>query len=107
MNISLDTAIDVSTGLYLGFISISGLMLRNPRACTPSKTPQCRPTTSTTNDEVFQSTSTDEVVCQPCSPDSTKSKVCPISVCARSNLKLAVATGFVASGLYLYRGLRT
>ena len=97
MNVSLDTAIDVSTGLYLGFVSISGLMLRNPKAC--------RPTITTTNDEVFQST--DEVVCQPCSSDSTKSKVCPISVCARSNLKLAVATGFVASGLYLYRGLRT
>ena len=97
MNVSLDTAIDVSTGLYLGFVSISGLMLRNPKAC--------RPTIPTTNDEVFQST--DEVVCQPCSSDSTKSKVCPISVCARSNLKLAVATGFVASGLYLYRGLRT
>ena len=99
MNVSLDTAIDVSTGLYLGFVSISGLMLRNPKAC--------RPTTSNTNDEGFQSTSTDEVVCQPCSPDSTKSKVCPISGCARSNIKLAVATGFIASGLYLYRGLRT
>jgi len=99
MNVSLNTAIDVSTGLYLGFVSISGLMLRNPKACRP-KTP-----TSTTNDEVFQST--DEVVCQPCSPDSTQSKVCPISGCARSNLKLAVAAGFVASGLYLYRGLRT
>ena len=97
MNVSLDTAIDVSTGLYLGFVSISGLMLRNPKACCPSNT----------NDEVFQSASTDEVVCQPCTSDSTQSKVCPISVCARSNLKLAVATGFVASGLYLYRGLRT
>ena len=105
MNVSLDTAIDVSTGLYLGFVSISGLMLRNPKACTPSNTPQCGPTTPP--DEVFKSTSTDEVVCQPCYPDSTQSKVCPISVCARSNLKLAVATGFVASGLYLYRGLRT
>ena len=97
MNVSLDTAIDVSTGLYLGFISISGLMLRNPKAGCP--------TIPTTNDEVFKST--DEVVCQPCTSDSTKSKVCPISVCARSNLQLAVATGFVASGLYLYRGLRT
>ena len=97
MNVSLNTAIDVSTGLYLGFVSISGLMLRNPKACCPSNT----------NNEVFQSISTDEVVCQPCTSDSTQSKVCPISGCARSNLKLAVATGFVASGLYLYRGFRT
>ena len=95
MNVSLDTAIDVSTGLYLGFVSISGLMLRNPKACCPSNTLQSSPP------------NTNDTSCQPCAPDSTQSKVCPISVCARSNLKLAVATGFVASGLYLYRGLRT
>ena len=95
MNVSLDTAIDVSTGLYLGFVSISGLMLRNPKACCSIGSQQ----SSTPN--------TNNTSCQPCSPDSTKSKVCPISVCARSNLKLAVAAGFVASGLYLYRGLRT
>jgi len=95
MNISLNTAIDVSTGLYLGFVSISGLMLRNPKACCSTNTQQYIPP------------NTNDTSCQPCTLDSPQSKVCPISVCARSNLKLAVATGFVASGLYLYRGLRT
>ena len=59
MNVSLDTTIDVSTGLYLGFVSISGLMLINPKVCTTSNTPQCCPVTTNPNGEVLQSTSTD------------------------------------------------
>ena len=68
---SLDRTIDVTTGLYFGLMSISGLMLHRNQCGT-----------------------------------QTSNNGCPISLCSQANLKLALLSGTVASGMYLYRGLR-
>ena len=77
ITVSLDKVIDVSTGAFVGFLSVSGLMstYRCPRNINN------------------------------CDGQSNESK-CVVSPCSRINLKLAVGAGFVTSGLYLYRGLR-
>ena len=78
-NLSLDRTIDVSTGAFVGLLSVSGLMssYRCPRQST---------------------------VCN--SSESNAVSQCPISPCSRTNLRLAVSAGFLTSGLYLYRGFR-
>ncbi len=79
--ISLDRTIDLSTGAFVGFLSVSGLMssYRCPRQ--------------------VNSSSTD-------SSEQESESACPVSPCSRTNLRLAVSAGLVTSGLYLYRGIR-
>lgn len=77
--LSLDRTIDLSTGAFVGLLSVSGLM-------SSYKCPR-------------QST-----VCN--SSVSNAISQCPISPCSRTNLRLAVGVGFLTSGLYLYRGFR-
>ncbi len=76
-NLSLDRTIDLSTGAFVGLLSVSGLM--SSYRCP-------RPTGSAS--------------------EETSNSVCPISPCSRTNLRLAVSAGLVTSGLYLYRGIR-
>ena len=82
-NLSLDRTIDVSTGAFVGLLSVSGLM--SSYRC-PKQTTVCN---SSSN-----------------SSESNAVSQCPISPCSRTNLKLAVSAGFLTSGLYLYRGFR-
>jgi len=86
-NLNLDRAVDLSTGAFVGFLTVSGLMTslrcpRQERICTP--------------DSSIESSS--DYACV--------SNTCPVSPCSRTNLRLAVGAGFLTSGLYLYRGLR-
>ena len=86
-NLNLDRAVDLSTGAFVGFLTVSGLM-------TSFRCPRQERTCS-------QESSNES------SNDSTcVSNTCPVSPCSRTNLRLAVSAGFLTSGLYLYRGLR-
>ena len=79
--LSLDRTIDLSTGAFVGFLSVSGLM--SSYRC-PRQVNSC-----TTN-----------------SSEQKSESACPVSPCSRTNLRLAVSAGLVTSGLYLYRGIR-
>ena len=88
--LSLDRTIDLSTGAFVGLLSVSGLMssYRCPRQ----------------HSNVCASSSNSSSTSDSC--NTTDMSNCPISPCSRTNLRLAVGAGFVTSGLYLYRGLR-
>ena len=81
--LSLDRTIDVSTGAFVGLLSVSGLM----------SSYKCPRQSNVCNSSSNSSTSSD-------------SSQCPVSPCSRTNLRLAVGVGFLTSGLYLYRGFR-
>ena len=84
--LSLDRTIDLSTGAFVGLLSVSGLM--SSYRC-PRQTNVCASSSNSS-----------------CKQQTTNMSNCPISPCSRTNLRLAVGAGFVTSGLYLYRGLR-
>ena len=76
-NLSLNNVVDLATASTLGLWSVSGYMATN----------NCNRPVST-------------------SDTSPNGAVCPVSNCVRVNLSLAIVSGVVSSGLYLYRGLR-
>ena len=86
-NLSLDRTIDVSTGAFVGLLSVSGLM--SSYRC-PKQTTACNSSSNSSSN----------------SSESNAVSQCPISPCSRTNLRLAVGAGFLTSGLYLYRGFR-
>lgn len=83
---SLDRTIDLSTGAFVGFLSVSGLM--SSYRC-PKQQSEYNVCNSSSN-----------------SSDSSNLSQCPVSPCSRTNLRLAIGAGFLTSGLYLYRGFR-
>ena len=87
--LSLDRTVDISTGVFVGLLSVSGLMssYRCPRQQSESN--------------VCDSSSNSSESC-----DSNSVSKCPVSPCSRTNLRLAIGAGFLTSGLYLYRGFR-
>ena len=87
LTLSLDRTIDITTGAFVGFLSVSGLM--SSYRC-PRQVNTCSSDSSGSTD------SSEQVSVQPC----------PVSPCSRTNLRLAVGAGFLTSGLYLYRGFR-
>ena len=86
---SLDRTIDLSTGAFVGLLSVSGFMssYRCPRQQSESN--------------VCDSSSNSSGSC-----GTNGLSKCPVSPCSRTNLQLAVGVGFLTSGLYLYRGFR-
>ncbi len=87
--LSLDRTVDISTGAFVGLLSVSGLMssYRCPRQST-----------------VCASSSNSSSTSDSCNTaDMSK---CPVSPFSRTNLRLAIGAGFLTSSLYLYRGFR-
>ena len=82
--LSLDRTIDITTGAFVGFLSVSGLM--SSYRC-PRQVNTCSSDSSDSSEQVSVQT-------------------CPVSPCSRTNIRLAVGAGFLTSGLYLYRGFR-
>lgn len=77
---SLNQSIDVSTALTLG--CLSSTILKTSLDCRSNNSGSC-----TKNDAA----------------ENTDQSNCPVSSCARLNLKLTAFSATVASGLYLYR----
>ena len=86
---SLNQSIDVSTALTLGCLSSTILKTSS----------DCR------NNCVSSSSGCSENKCasQKSESDESNTVNCPVSSCARLNLKLTAFSATVASGLYLYR----
>lgn len=79
LNLNLNTVVDLSTATTVGLLSLSGYMATS--RCSRSKS-------SNSSSSDAQDTS------------------CPVSNCARTNMRLAVFSGMVTSGLYLYRSFK-
>ena len=79
LNLNLNTLVDLSTATTLGLLSLSGYMA----------TSRC--SRSGSNDS---------------SSSPSQDLSCPVSNCARTNMRLAVYSGVVTSGLYLYRSFK-
>ena len=78
LNLNLNTLVDLSTATTVGLLSLSGYMATS-RCCR-----------SGSND----------------SSSNSQDLSCPVSNCARTNMRLAVYSGVVTSGLYLYRSFK-
>jgi len=78
LSLNLNTIVDLSTASTLGLMSLSGYMATS--RCSRSGSSN----SSTTNQDLS----------------------CPVSNCARANMRLAVFSGMVTSGLYLYRAFK-
>lgn len=71
MNLSLDKVIDLSTGLYLGLMSVSTMGLWKNKQTSHSI-----------------------------------GGTCHLTGCGKTQMRLALGSGMLAGGLYLYRGFR-
>lgn len=78
LSLNLNTIVDLSTASTLGLMSLSGYMASS----------RCSRSGSSNSSSDSQDTS------------------CPVSNCARTNMRLAVFSGMITSGLYLYRSFK-
>ena len=81
---SLNQSIDVSTALTLGCLSSTIL----------KTSLDCRNNCVSSNSECSKNN---------CASENSDQSNCPVSSCARLNLKLTAFSATLASGLYLYR----